>query len=146
MNDKGISGRRRHISSVRLLIALSFFGAFAIAFAHEGENLHEPHPHRHMQYAQEKNPVPMNEQSIMKGKKLYGKHCLRCHSEGGKAGGNLDLIKAVFIHGDSDGEIFHVITYGVKGTAMRAFKKELPKEMRWNLVNYIKSLKGQKKN
>ena len=46
----------------------------------------------------------------------------------------------------SDGEIFHVITDGVKGTAMQSFKKGLSKEMRWNLVNYIKSLKGQKKD
>lgn len=116
------------------------------AFAHEGEHAHEANPHRHMDYAKEKNPIPMNEQSIMNGKEIYGKHCFRCHGEGGKAGGNLDLTKTVLIHGDSDGEIFHVITDGVKGTAMRSFKKDLTKNMRWNLVNYIKSLKGQKKD
>ena len=118
----------------------------AIAFAQEAEHMHEPHPHRHMQYAKEKNPVPMNEHSIMKGKELYGRHCHHCHGEGGKAQGNLDLTKNVFIHGNSDGEIFQVITDGVKGTAMQVFKKDLSKEMRWNLVNYIKSLKGQKKD
>lgn len=116
------------------------------AFAQEGEHLHEPHPHRHMQYAKEKNPFPMNEQSIMKGKEVYKKHCLRCHGEGGKAGGNLDLTKTVLIHGGSDGEIFHVITDGVKGTSMKSFKKELTKNIRWHLVNYIKSLRGQKKD
>ncbi len=117
-----------------------------IALAHEGEHVHEPHPHRHMQYAKEKNPIPMNEQSIMKGKELYGKHCLRCHGKEGKAARNLDLTKTAFIHGSSDGEIFHAITDGVKGTAMQSFKKGLSKDMRWNLVNYIKSLKGQKKD
>jgi cytochrome c1 len=127
-----------------VLLASIFCLVSTTVFAYEGEDLHEPHQHRHMQYTKEKNPIPMNEQSIIKGKELYGKHCLRCHGEGGKAGGNLDLIKAVFIHGDSDGEIFHVITDGVKGTAMRAFKNDLMKDMRWNLVNYIKSLKGQK--
>lgn len=77
------------------------------AFAHEGEHAHEANPHRHMDYAKEKNPIPMNEQSIMKGKELYGKHCLCCHGEG---------------------------------------RKTVGKDMRWNLVNYIKSLKGQKKD
>jgi mono/diheme cytochrome c family protein len=116
------------------------------ALAEAVEHLHETHSHRHMQYTKEKNPIPTNEQSIMKGKEIYGKHCLRCHGEGGKAQGNLELIKAVFIHGDSDGEIFHVITDGIEGTSMKSFKKELTKNMRWHLVNYIKSLRGQKKD
>jgi cbb3-type cytochrome c oxidase subunit III len=115
------------------------------AFVYEGEHLHEPHPHKHMQYAREKNPISMDEQSVKKGAELYEKHCVACHGKGGKAGGSLDLTKTIFIHGESDGEIFHVITDGVKEPAMPAFKKELSKEMRWNLVNYIKSLKGKKR-
>lgn len=129
-----------------LILSSIFCFTSTTAFAHEGEHMHESHPHRHMQYANEKNPIPMNEQSIMKGKELYVKYCLRCHGEGGKAGGNLDLTKDIFIHGNSDGEIFHVITEAVKGTAMRTFKKELTKNMRWNLVNYVKNLKGREKD
>ena len=130
---------------MREILKLCVFSVFCLvsisAFAWE-ESEHTPKQHKHVRYAKEKNPIPMSEQSIMKGKELYGKHCLRCHREGGKAGGNLDLTKTIFIHGESDGEIFHVITDGVKGTAMKSFKKELTKKMRWHLVNYIKSLKG----
>lgn len=118
----------------------------ATPFAYEGEHVHTSQPHRHMQYAKEKNPIPMDEQSIKKGAELYEKHCVACHGKGGKAGGRLALAKTIFIHGGSDGEIFHVITEGVKETDMPAYKKELSDEMRWNLVNYIKSLKGQKKD
>ncbi len=118
----------------------------ATAFAHEGEHMHESQPHRHMEYSKEKNPIPMDEQSIMRGKKLYEKYCIGCHGKGGKAAGRLDLTKSVFIHGPSDGEIYHVITDGVGGTAMKSFKKELAKNKRWDLVNYIKSLKQQKKD
>jgi hypothetical protein len=33
-----------------------------------------------------------------------------------------------------------------RGISMRSFKKELTKEMRWNLVNYIRSMEGQRKD
>jgi mono/diheme cytochrome c family protein len=111
------------------------------AFAHEGEHLHEPHSHRHLQYAKEKNPIPTNEQSIIKGKEIYGKHCLRCHGEAGKGGTGPSLTGKILMHGDTDGEIFHSVTDGMKGTAMKGFKKELTKDMRWHLVNYIRSLR-----
>ena len=131
------------------ILVLAVFSIFYLVsgepHAQVAEHVHEPHPHKHKQYAKVKNPVPMNEQSIGKGRELFEKHCIGCHGEGGKGSGSLDLTKGVFIHGDSDGEIFHVITDGVKGTSMKGFKKDLTKDMRWRLVNYIKSLKGQKK-
>jgi hypothetical protein len=33
--------------------------------------------------------------------------------------------------------------HGVKGTSMRGFDKELKKDMRWHLVNYIKSIRKE---
>jgi hypothetical protein len=56
--------------------------------------------------------------------------------------GNLNFVDDVFVHGDSDGEIFHVITDGVKDTQMKGFRKELTGVMRWHLVIYVKSLKA----
>jgi hypothetical protein len=38
--------------------------------------------------------------------------------------------------------MFHVITDGVAGTAMKGFKKVFTEEMRWHLVNYINSLRN----
>jgi cytochrome c len=103
------------------------------------EEHHEQEPHRHLQYANMKNPVAMTAQSIAEGAKLYEKHCTACHGESGKGGTGPDLTSPVRIHGNTDGEMFHVITAGVAGTVMKGFKKELTEEMRWHLVNYIKS-------
>jgi high-affinity iron transporter len=52
-----------------------------------------------------------------------------------------DFTDSVWKHGESDGEIFMVITNGVENTAMPSFK-DLKEEDRWNLVNYIKTFKS----
>lgn len=110
--------------------------------AQTAEHIHKPHPHQHKQYAKVKNPIPMTEDSIARGKGLYEKHCISCHGESSRGNEKTDLSDNLWIHGNSDGEIFHVITDGTKGpTPMKGFKKELTKEMRWHLVNYMKSLK-----
>ena len=84
----------------------------------------------------------MTEDSIVKGKTVYEKHCISCHGESSKGNEKTDLTDKLYVHGDTDGEIFHVITDGTKGpTPMKGFKKELTREMRWHLVSYIKSLK-----
>jgi mono/diheme cytochrome c family protein len=110
------------------------------AVAQTTERLHKAEPHRHDEREQRKNPVPMNGQSVREGRELYGKHCIACHGQSAKGGIGPDLADQVWIHGSSDGEIFQVITDGVTGTAMRGFKEELTEEMRWHLVNYLKSL------
>jgi mono/diheme cytochrome c family protein len=111
-------------------------------FAQTAEHIHKPHPHKHKQYAKVKNPIPMSEQSIAKGSKIFEKYCIECHGESSKGKEETDLTDNRWIHGNSDGEIFHVVTDGTKGPApMKGFKKELTKEMRWHLVNYMKSLK-----
>ncbi len=132
-----------HKKFVVVLIVLSIF-LFVVRkpFAQTSEHIHKPHPHKHKEYAKVKNPIPMTEDSIVKGKGLFEKHCISCHGESGKGNEKTYLTDGLWIHGDSDGEIFHVITDGTKGPSpMKGLKKELTKEMRWHLVNYIKSLK-----
>lgn len=120
----------------------SLFGlVFSVSYAQETGHIHKPHPHKHKQYAKVKNPVPTSEQSIKKGSEFYEKHCAGCHGEGGRGDGNLNLTDDMVIHGDTDGEIFHVITDGAKGTQMKGFGKELTSDIRWHLVNYVRSLK-----
>jgi cytochrome c553 len=126
-------------------ITISFFTLICLLFsggsyAQESSHVHKPHAHRHTEYAKKINPVPMTGQSIEKGREIFGKHCISCHGVEGKADGYQDFTDDIFIHGDSDGEIFHVITDGVKKTKMKGYQKELTDEMRWQLVNYIKSI------
>ncbi len=132
---------------MKYLAVLSIFLMFSLAsfdvFAQTAEHIHKPHPHRHKQYAKIKNPVPMSEQSISEGKRLYEKHCSRCHGEAGIGDIAPDLTDDMWIHGNTDGEIYHVIVHGAKGTSMSGFKKELTKNMGWHIVNYIKSIKKE---
>ena len=122
---------------LNILILLSLSLVSLNGFAQEAQ--HEHH-HRHLKYAKIKNPIAKTEKSIAQGRKLYEEHCIACHGEGGKGGIGPELTSSDRIHGSTDGEIFHVITAGVAGTAMKGFKKELTEEMRWHLVNYITSL------
>ena len=116
------------------------------AAAEEMKDAHKTHQHRHLEYAKIKNPIAMTEQSIAEGRKLFEKHCTACHGKTGKGGIGPDLKGSPRFHGNSDGEIFHVIADGVKGTAMRGFREELSDEMRWHIVNFIISMRKIEKN
>lgn len=109
------------------------------AAAEEMKDAHKPAQHRHQEYTKLKNPVAKTGTSVIQGRKLYEKHCQSCHGESGKGGIGPDLTDPLWLHGNTDGEIFNVVTQGIEGTAMRGFEKELTKEMRWHLVNYLKS-------
>jgi cytochrome c oxidase subunit 2 len=123
--------------TVLLLGVLSLAPQSAVA----QEEHHEHGHHEHPKYAKLKNPVAMTEASVAEGKKMYEKHCIACHGAGGKGGIGPAFTGSLRIHGNTDGEMFHVLTDGVAGTAMQGFKKELPEKNRWNLVNYLKSLR-----
>ncbi len=125
----------RNISFLLISLLMSLNG-----FAQEEHHKHEHH--KHPEYAKIKNPIAQTEKSIVQGRKLYEKHCIACHGEAGKGGIGPDLSVPVRIHGNTDGEMFHIIADGVAGTAMKGFKKELTEKMRWHLVNYIKSLRN----
>ena len=129
---------------VFLLISVFFCLPYGSATAEEMNDAHKPHQHRHPEYAKIKNPVAMTDKSIAEGKTLFEKHCVACHGKTGIGGIGTDLKGSPPIHGNSDGEIFRVITEGVKETAMKGFREKLSDEKRWNLVNYIISLRLSK--
>jgi cytochrome c oxidase cbb3-type subunit 3 len=123
-----------------IAVAVFLFYLAAWTLAQAAEHEHKPHPHKHEKYAKVKNPIPATAKSIAAGRELFQKHCSSCHGENGKGNIGPDLTDGAWIHGNTDGEIFHVIEDGVKGTAMVGFKKELTKDMRWHIVNYIRSI------
>jgi mono/diheme cytochrome c family protein len=128
-----------------MIVSVFFCFPYGSAAEEERKEAHEPHQHRHLEYAKIKNPVAMTAQSIAEGRKLFEDHCMACHVKTEKGGIGPDLKSSLRMHGNSDGEIFHVISAGVKGTAMKGFKDALSDEKRWHLVNYIKSLKSSDK-
>ena len=120
------------------------FCAAAVAGAEQnGRDLHGTGRHRHPDYSLIRNPVSATEQSVAAGEALYKKYCLVCHGAEGSGKVGPDLTAPQLRHGQTDGEIFSVMSDGVPGTAMMGFREELEDEKRWHVVNYIKSLRGQ---
>ncbi len=93
------------------------------------------------------NPVESNKSSIKKGAAIFKTRCTVCHGNGGHGDGPggkaLNPKPADFstnkVQSQTDGEIFWKITNG-KG-AMIKWKPILSDEERWQLVNYVRSLK-----
>jgi mono/diheme cytochrome c family protein len=97
-----------------------------------------------------KNPVAENKRIISgkKGKKVFQSNCVVCHGDAGKGDGPggkalnpkpADLTSDL-VQGQTDGEIFWKITNG-RG-AMVKWEPVISEEQRWDLVNYIRSLKN----
>ena len=97
--------------------------------------------------ARKKNPIPADEKSIAAGKKVYVAQCLSCHGEAGKGDGpaakdlnpkprNLSDPK---IQEQSDGSIFWKLTEGK--APMPTFSKLLSEDERWQVINYVRTLK-----
>lgn len=93
-----------------------------------------------------KSPVPYSAKSIARGKMIYARYCTECHGKDGKA--QIDVVANAtnltnpekFLHGITEGEIFHSIRDGA-GVDMPPFKPMLTKEEDiWSLVNFIRSL------
>lgn len=95
----------------------------------------------------EKNPIASDAASLEAGKDVYKKKCYDCHGKKGKGDGpksaELDKSPQDFTKGDfqkqSDGSLFWKISEGKK--PMPSFKHELTKDQRWQVVNYIRTLK-----
>jgi mono/diheme cytochrome c family protein len=94
------------------------------------------------------NPVPADQTSIERGAELYQINCVLCHGADGKGDGPIaehlknkpfDLTSFP-IHFFTDGGIFFVISTGVPGK-MPALNENLTVRERWDVVNYVRTLK-----
>ena len=95
-----------------------------------------------------KSAVASSAASIAEGKTLYATHCKSCHGTKGLGDGSKaaqlktepgDFSAAAF-QGQTDGAIFYKVSEGRDD--MPSFKKKLPEaEDRWNLVNFVRTLK-----
>ncbi|MBI4740340.1 MAG: c-type cytochrome [Betaproteobacteria bacterium] len=89
------------------------------------------------------------------GKKLYRRYCTQCHGDEGKGDGPAadfiyprprNFTTAIFkvrttLSGQlpTDHDLFHIISEGLPGTSMPAWKKFIPENDRWQLVHYVKT-------
>jgi mono/diheme cytochrome c family protein len=95
------------------------------------------------------NPVEADANSLARGKQYYDSSCALCHGVTGEGNGGFSGFLRKFppvslVDADrsalSDGAIFVTITEGVPGK-MPHLRENLPTpEMRWDVVNYVRSL------
>ncbi len=96
----------------------------------------------------EPNPVTADQASLTRGAELYQIDCALCHGNDGKANGPMaphlknkpyDLT-SLPIQSFTDGGIFYVISTGVP-EKMPALNENLTVLERWDVVNYVRTLK-----
>ena len=109
------------------------------------------------------NPVPADEISIARGAQLFSIHCQMCHGETGEGNGTISafLIKkkpadltSELVQTKSDGSLFLTISNGIYNPdntlfpgvefsgQMPPLNENLTVRERWDVVNYIRTLKA----
>ena len=92
--------------------------------------------------------APTDPASVARGREAYRANCLVCH---GVPGGEQSTIAAGLnppvpdlgepeTQGRSDGELFYLVSGGVRLTGMPGFEKSLPEKTRWELVGFLRVL------
>ena len=98
------------------------------------------------------NPMPADKDSVTRGAELYAIHCQMCHGTTGEGGGPIAPFLVNFKPADlttdvaqskSDGSIFLTITNGLEGR-MPALNENLTVSERWDVVNFLRTLKASK--
>ena len=98
------------------------------------------------------NPTVADDASIARGKELYTINCLQCHGATGEGNGPIAAFLINFkpanltspiVQSKSDGSIFLTISNGLEGR-MPPLNENLLVPERWDVVNYVRTLKPSK--
>lgn len=94
------------------------------------------------------NPMMADEASLTRGAELYALHCQMCHGVTGEGNGPISPFLANrpanftsgVVQSKSDGSFFLSISNGVDGR-MPALNENLTVSERWDVVNFLRTLK-----
>jgi mono/diheme cytochrome c family protein len=95
-----------------------------------------------------RNPFGGEKDAWREGADHFGDHCAICHGKDGRGGGEIgpklyprapDMTRPRS-QNLTDGELFYIISNGVRWTGMPAWKTEHTPEETWRLVSFIRHL------
>ncbi len=95
-----------------------------------------------------RNPFDGRPDAWREGADHYADHCAICHGDDGKGGGEIgahlyprvpDMTRPR-TQALTDGELYYIISNGVRWTGMPAWKSEHTAEETWRLVSFIRHL------
>jgi len=88
-----------------------------------------------------KNPYAGQPTAAAAGSRVYATNCGSCHGIKGRGTGTIPPLSEGPTQLASDGEVFWFITTGAVDNGMPSWAS-LPARQRWQIVTYLKSLKG----
>jgi mono/diheme cytochrome c family protein len=88
-----------------------------------------------------KNPYAGQPTAAVAGSRVYATNCSSCHGIKGRGTGSIPPLSEGPTQSASDGEVFWFITNGAVDNGMPSWAS-LPARQRWQIVTYLKSLKG----
>jgi putative heme-binding domain-containing protein len=85
-----------------------------------------------------RNPVAGDAKAIQLGKAYFRTRCGPCHGIDARGGAQgPDLISGRRVHGDSDADVYRIVTQGIAGTSMPA--NDLPDAQVWAILAYLRA-------
>ncbi len=87
-----------------------------------------------------RNPFADDPQASEFGRVRFRESCAICHGIGGEGGRAPELTLGTYGIGNSDQELFQVISEGVPGSEMPGFAGNMSNETIWKLVTYLRSI------
>jgi mono/diheme cytochrome c family protein len=94
-----------------------------------------------------RNPMRPTDESLARGKAVFGIYCALCHGEKGRGNGKLGKkymspsdLTSDYVQKLPDGEVYFIITYGglAEDDEMPGQGDAIEPEDRWHLINYMK--------
>lgn len=138
----------------RVLISIFFLGAFCLSAVlaqqrcsvTRKENRKTESVYAEISKAPEKartkrNPMEADPEAAVAGRILFEQRCAECHGDTAEGSRRGPSLRAAEVQNAEPGAIFWILTNGVVRKGMPVWSK-LPEAQRWQLVNYIKSLRS----
>lgn len=118
-----------------LLLCLSIFGG------RHGSLVQQAPPN----FVELLNPYEADPSAIKAGSKLFHRECAACHGKDARGAGKAPPLAVPDVYRAAPGALFWVLRNGSLKRGMPSYA-HLPAQQRWQIVSYLKSLRGSTGN